>query len=166
MKIKDAVRISISIPFYFEAVFVDKEGATFRRPKNKQGLDIMIDGGFIGNFPIKIFDSIEIKNSKQFFIADISTIGFRIDNDKQIDSDNNNKELAGMPINNLKQYGRAFYNIIIENLNRQHLTDEDWKRTISISDGNVRPRIRKLSKAEINLLIENGKTATNKFFKQ
>ena len=46
------------------------------------------------------------------------------------------------------------------------VSDEDWKRTISISDGNVRPRIRKLSKAEINLLIENGKTATNKFFKQ
>lgn len=166
MKIKDAVRISISIPLYFEAVFVDKEGTTFQRPKNKQGLDIMIDGGFIGNFPIKIFDSIEIKNSKEFIIANNATVGFRIDNDKQIESDNNKKELAVMPVNNLKEYGRAFYNMIIENLNRHNLSDDDWKRTVSISDGNVRPRIRKLSKKEIALLIENGRIATNKFFKQ
>ena len=166
MKIKDAVRISISIPLYFEAVFVDKEGNTFQRPKNKQGLDIMIDGGFIGNFPIKIFDSIEIINSKEFIIVNNATLGFRIDNDKQIESDNNKKELAVMPVNNLKEYGRAFYNMIIENLNRHNLSDDDWKRTVSISDGNVRPRIRKLSKTEIALLIENGKIATNKFFKQ
>ena len=166
MKIKDAVRISISIPLYFEAVYVDIEGNTFQRPKNKQGLDIMIDGGFIGNFPIKIFDSIEIKNSKEFIIINYATLGFRIDNDKQIESDNNKKELAVMPVNNLKEYGRAFYNMIIENLNRHNLSDDDWKRTVSISDGNVRPRIRKLSKTEIALLIENGKIATNKFFKQ
>ncbi len=166
MKVKDAVRISISIPLYFEAVFVDKEGNTFQRPKKKHGLDIMIDGGFIGNFPIKIFDSIEIKNSKEFNLANNATLGFRIDNDKQIESDNNKKELAGMPVNNLKEYGRAFYNMIIENLNRHNLSDDDWKRTVSISDGNVRPRIRKLSKTEIALLIENGKIATNKFFKQ
>mgnify|MGYP003042882978 CR=1 FL=1 len=58
MKVKDAIRISISIPFYFEAVFIDKEGKTIRHPKNREGLDIMIDGGFVGNFPIKIFDSV------------------------------------------------------------------------------------------------------------
>ncbi|MGZ8557839.1 MAG: patatin-like phospholipase family protein [Chitinophagaceae bacterium] len=166
MKIKDAVRISISIPLYFEAVFVDKEGKTFKRPKTKQGLDIMIDGGFIGNFPIKIFDSVEMKNSKEFIIVNNATLGFRIDSDKQIESDYNQKKLAVMPVNNLKEYGRAFYNIIIENLNRHNLSDEDWKRTISISDGNVRPRIRKLSKAEIATLIENGRIAANKFFKQ
>jgi NTE family protein len=165
MKVKDAVRISISIPLYFEAVFIDKEGKTFRHPKNKQGLDIMVDGGFIGNFPIKIFDSVGSITGKESVIVNNATLGFRIDNDNQIENDKQHKELAGMPVNNLKEYGRAFYNMIIENLNRQNLSDSDWKRTVSISDGAVGPRIRKLSKAEIATLIENGRIATNNFFK-
>ena len=166
MKVKDAIRISISIPFYFEAVFIDKEGKTIRHPRNKEGLDIMIDGGFVGNFPIKIFDSIVNTGGKESVIVNNSTLGFRVDNDKQIENDKQHKDLAAMPVNNLKQYGRAFYNIIIENLNRQTLSESDWKRTVSISDGAVRPRIRKLSKAEITILIENGLAATNNFFKQ
>ena len=165
MKVKDAIRISISIPFYFEAVFINKEGKTFRHPKNKQELDIMIDGGFVGNFPIKIFDSAGNITSKESVVNN-ETLGFRIDSEKQIENDRQHKELASMPVNNLKEYGRAFYNIIIENLNRQTLSDSDWKRTISISNGNIAPRIRKLSKAEIAMLIENGRIATNKFFQQ
>jgi NTE family protein len=166
MKVKDAVRISISIPFYFEAVFIDKEGKIVRHPKNKQGLDIMVDGGITGNFPVKIFDSSESINTKEFSIVNKTTLGFRIDNDKQIENDKLNKELAGMPVNNLKEYGRAFYNMVIENLNRQSLSDDDWKRTVSINDGAVQPRIRRLSKAEIATLIENGRIATNNFFEQ
>jgi len=165
MRVKDAIRISISIPLYFEAVFIDKEGKTFRHPKNKHGLDIMVDGGFVGNFPIKIFDSVGSITSKESVIVNNETLGFRIDNDKQIENDKQHKELADMPVNNLKEYGRAFYNMIIENLNRQTLSDNDWKRTVSISDGAVGPRIRKLSKAEIATLIENGRVATNNFFK-
>jgi NTE family protein len=166
MKVKDAVRISISIPFYFEAVFIDKEGNTFRHPKNKQGLDIMVDGGITGNFPVKIFDSSESIRGKEFSIVNNTTLGFRIDSDKQIENDKMNKELASMPVNNLKEYGQAFYNMVIENLNRQSLSDDDWKRTVSINDGAVQPRIRRLSKAEIASLIENGRIATNNFFEQ
>ena len=69
-----------------------------------------------------------------------------------------------MPINNLKEYFRAFYNITMENLNRQRLTAEDWQRTVSINDGNVQPRLRKLSKEEVTILIENGKKAVQDRF--
>jgi NTE family protein len=57
MKVKDAVRISASIPLYFEAVFIDKDGKVISHPKRKEGLDIMVDGGFTGNFPIRMFDN-------------------------------------------------------------------------------------------------------------
>jgi NTE family protein len=56
----------------------------------------------------------------------------------------------------------ALYNMVIENLNRQQLTTEDWQRTISISDGKIGPKIRKLSAEEIGILIENGKQAMKK----
>jgi NTE family protein len=151
MKIKDAVRISMSVPLYFEAVFIDKEGKPVHHPRQKEGLDIMVDGGFTGNFPIRLFDSMAQNN--------FSTLGFRIDSDEQIRNDHEGKAIAAMPVSDLKQYVNAFYNMVIENLNRQQLTEADWKRTISISDGKIGPRIRKLSAGEINLLINNGRAA-------
>jgi len=154
MKVKDAVRISMSIPLYFEAVFIDKDGNIIHHPKEKQDLDIMVDGGFTGNFPIRVFDTMATSQA---------TIGFRIDTDEQITIDKKEKNLASMPVDNLKQYVNAFYNIVIENLNRQQLTAEDWQRTISISDGKIGPRIRKLSQKEIQILIENGRQAMKNY---
>jgi NTE family protein len=151
MKIKDAVRISMSVPLYFEAVFIDKDGKVIRRPKQKEGLDVMIDGGLIGNFPIRMFDSMGKTNP--------FTLGFRIDSDEQIKNDKEGKPIAALPVGNFSQYLNAFYNMIIENLNRQQLTPGDWDRTVSISDGKIGPRIRKLSPEEIAILIENGKKA-------
>lgn len=164
MRVKDAVRISISIPFYFEAVFVDKEGKVARHPKNKKDYNIMIDGGLIGNFPIQVFDSVTITDDKITIIPNMATVGFRLDRDTQIENDMANKGLAAMPVTNLKEYGSAFYNIIVENLNRHSLTVNDWKRTVSISDSEIAPRIRKMSRSEINRLINSGRTATQKFF--
>jgi NTE family protein len=163
MKLKDAVRISSSIPFFFEAMFVDSLGRSFRHPKNRAGLDIMIDGGFSGNFPIRIFDSL-MTDSNQAAMINPETIGFRIDTEEQIKSDRNGKGLIEMPVNNFMQFGRAFYTMVMENLNRQALSKEDWKRTISISDAGVRPGIRRLSKKEISALMDSGRSATSEFF--
>jgi NTE family protein len=156
MKIKDAVRISMSVPLYFEAVFIDANGAIIKHPKEKQGLDVMIDGGLIGNFPIRMFDSAGKSNPL--------TLGFRIDSDQQIKNDERDKEIAALPVTNFNQYLTAFYNMVIENLNRQPLTVEDWQRTVSIPDGKIGPRIRKLSPEEINTLIENGRQAAKHHF--
>jgi NTE family protein len=166
MKVKDAVRISMSIPLYFEAVFIDNLGNVVRHPKNKTGLDLMVDGGFTANFPIKIFDSTRFFDPSRpnLFSPNPYTIGFRIDREDQIENDLSGKSLAPIEINSLKDYFGAFYNIIIENLNRQTLTKEDWQRTISISDGNVAPRVRKLPPEEVNTLMNNGAVATKNYF--
>lgn len=165
MKVKDAVRISMSIPLYFEAVFLDASGNVVHHPKNKTGLDVMIDGGFTANFPIKIFDSTKYFDCTKpnEFAANEQTIGFRIDRDEQIKNDTEEKGLAAMEITNINDYFGAFYNIILENLNRQTLTKKDWQRTISISDGAIGPKIRKLSIDEIETLIANGATASRKY---
>ena len=155
MKIKDAVRISVSIPLYFEPVYIDSAGAIFNRPKQKQGLDVMVDGGVLENFPIHIFDNIHPGEK---------TIGFRIDHVAQIESDKKDRTLAEIPIENLNLYFRAFYTIIMENLNRQRLTTTDWERTVSISDGDVLPKVRELSKDEVSILIQNGRKAVQDHF--
>lgn len=156
MKVRDAVRISSSIPLYFEPVFIDSSGTLVYHPKQTKGLDVLVDGGIVENFPIHIFDK---------ETADLTTLGFRLDHNEQIESDKISRTLAEMKIGNLNEYFKAFYSIIVENLNRQNLTDTDWQRTISISDGNVQPRVRKLLKEEINILIENGRQAVRDRFK-
>ena len=156
----------MSIPLYFEAVFVDSTGNVIKHPKKKNHLDVMVDGGFTGNFPIKLFDSARYNSlsSTAGFQVHPGTLGFRVDRSEQIINDSLNGNLAPMPIGNFKEYAGAFYNIIIESLNRQTLSADDWKRTVSISDGNIGPKIRKLSKQEIEVLMENGQEATRKYF--
>jgi len=156
MKVRDAVRISCSVPLYFEPIFMDSTGKLFYHPKQTHGLDVLVDGGIIENFPIHIFDK---------ETPDTNTIGFRLDHEAQIKSDHDTKALAEMKIENLNDYFKAFYSIVIENLNRQPLTDVDWQRTISISDGNVQPRVRKLLKEELDILIANGRKAVRDHFK-
>lgn len=163
MKVKDAVRISMSIPLYFEAVHLDASGNIVNHPKNREGLDIMIDGGLTGNFPIKIFDSTKYFRTSEAnrYAVNPHTIGFRIDRDEQIQKDERAAGLADMPGSNIKEYFSAFYTLVMENLNRQSLTPDDWQRTVSISDATVAPRIRKLSDTEIDMLVRSGSTATS-----
>ena len=154
MKVRDAVRISAGIPLYFEAIFIDSTGKVFDQPLQKQGLYVMVDGGFLENFPIHIFTG-----SKD----DSLTLGLRIDPDAQIKNDKQTQVLAEMPVGDLKEYLLAFYTLVIENLNRHQLTKFDWERTVSISDGNVPPKIKRLSKEQIKLLIENGRMAIKNY---
>ncbi|MGZ5243903.1 MAG: patatin-like phospholipase family protein [Bacteroidia bacterium] len=170
MKVRDAVRISMSIPLYYQAVWIDSVGNIIRKPKNTQGLDLMVDGGIMGNFPIHIFDSTKyfsanayMDSAKNAFAKNPETIGVRIDSDEQINFDLNNNGLAPFEINGFKDYVSAFYNIIIENLNRQSLDETDWKRTISVSSVNIGPKVKKLSDQQKNMLVESGKKGVKVF---
>jgi NTE family protein len=167
MKVKDAVRISMSIPLYYQAVYMDDEGNTFHNAKKGENYHLMVDGGFMNNFPIEIFDSTKYfdpdkPNSAQ---ANPFTIGCRIDNAQQItlDKDPNNKTLAPVPIKSFGNYMRAFMILNMERLSRQKLTPADWARTISIADGSIGPKVRKMKNEKIALLVQNGYKATSQF---
>lgn len=165
MKVRDAVRVSTSIPLYFEPLFLDSTGRVIKHPKSTSNLDIMVDGGFTANFPIRIFDSSRYVDPAlpNRYVVNPYTIGFRIDSKEQISSDQEGNGLAPIPVSKFNQYMRAFYTLIIEQLNRQSLTPDDWTRTVSINDGNIGPRIRKLSMEEVTTLTTNGATATRSF---
>ena len=164
MEIRDAIRISMSIPLYFQAVFLEGSRVQ-RRPGDKS--EVYVDGGFVANFPIRIFDSTRYVNTADTnaFGVNKETIGFRIDSGSQIENDKQQKGLAPQQIRNIREYITAFYTIVLENLNRQTLTVQDWKRTVSIDDGNLGPRIKKLTRAETKRLVLNGYSATQQFLK-
>jgi NTE family protein len=167
MKIRDAVRISMSIPLYFEAVFMDEQGNTFYHPKDKKGLQVMVDGGFIANFPVWLFDSSKYRHNMgvaNHFLANNETLGFRIDRQEQIELDRQGIQgLAPLPVGDIKQYMEAFMLLMMESMNRPQLLPADRLRTVSISDGKLGARIRKLKPEEIKRLIDNGKKAVEEF---
>lgn len=162
MKIKDAVRISMSIPLYFEAVFIDSSGTVITKPGKRTDLDVVVDGGIIGNFPIHLFDTY-LTDTLKTRVANPETIGIRIDSDEQIKYDNTSKQLAPLEIANFNQYMEAFYVIVLENLNRNQLTADDWKRTISVSSANIGPRVKKLSHEEKESLLNSGRQSGLQF---
>jgi NTE family protein len=148
MRIADGIRISASIPLYYSAMFIDSVGNVYNKPPKNIAVDVMVDGGFISNYPIHVFDDRFEMNE---------TIGLRLDEAKQIAEDTSGKhQLAPYEINDLKDYIGAFYNLVIENLNRHDLTDEDWRRTVSISTCGIGPKVKKLANEEIDLLINSG----------
>lgn len=171
MKIKDAVRISMSIPLYFEAGFIDEQGNVYkkkkeRRVKEENGeIDVVVDGGILANFPIFIFDSFLVDSTgKKVRIPNMKTLGVRIDTDEQIKNDQTRKGLADASIRNIRDYVGAFYILVLENLNRNELTDTDWKRTISVSSVGIKPRIRRLTQEEKKKLQKSGEMCTHQYF--
>jgi NTE family protein len=162
MRIRDAVRISMSIPLYFEAVFLKNDGTVVAHPKHKKDLHVLVDGGFVANFPIRVFDSTRYTDTASVnkFAINHRTIGIRIDSEAQRQADSTGAGLVPLPVTTLKQYVTAFYTMVLENLNRQPLTHDDWQRTVSVSDGGIGPRIKRLQKKEADLLIQNGRSAT------
>ena len=165
MKVKDAVVSSMSIPLYFEAVFIDSIGTRYEKQNEKNNLDVLVDGGILGNYPVFLFDSTYINSEGTLIrVPNPYTIGVRIDTENQIKNDSINQELIEMPINDITDYMNAFYTIIIENLNRPQLTDQDWKRTISVSSVGIGPKIKNLSTEQKSALVESGKRSARQFF--
>jgi NTE family protein len=166
MKVKDAVRISMSIPFYFQAVYIDECGQVLDRRYLPQNYDLMVDGGLTGNFPIGVFDDIYLEDGLEKRSCNPATIGLRLDSPDQVRNDGINQSLAPVPVSDFKDYVGAFYNYVVENLNRNTLTSDDWRRTVSISTSGISPRIRRLSEKEKDILIKNGYDAMNLFTQQ
>ncbi len=162
MKLRDALRVSMSIPLYFEAVFLDEEGNLIKRPKHPEDFNLYVDGGITGNFPIWMFDEEDPISGK--LTPNPKTLGIRIDTDEQLKNDAKNKALVAQNITSLDAYINALYIYVIENLNRPALSPVHWQNTISVSSGTVGPRIRKLSLEEKQTLFRNGQLAVRTFF--
>ena len=161
MQVKDAVRASMSVPLYFEAIFIDSTGKVYEKQNRQRDLDIVVDGGILGNFPVTIFDTVATDSLQQTHrVVNKQTLGIRIDSDAQIKSDAGSKELVPLEINSLQDYVSAFYVLALENLNRSQLQPADWERTISVSSAGITPRVKRLSKDQKALLVNSGREHT------
>lgn len=169
MKLKTAVRISSSIPFYFVPVVIDSVGNEVPLSDTLRNFNLFVDGGMLCNYPINMFDSC-INGGNPLtcdeVIFNTQTLGLKLERGKQVAQlEMGNTAIAPYKIENVKDYSSAVMNLIMEGLNRKSpgLLNEEG-RTIYISYGDISGKPRKVSKKERGKLYEYGVAATKRFF--
>lgn len=163
MRIKDALRISFSIPLYFEPVLIDDNG-NISTDKNDPKLHMMVDGGLLSNYPIHIFDGPEYfkcTNPKNG-CRNPETLGLLLEKPDQLSYKSGSKNKA-LQIKNLNEYISAVYKTVID---RPNPDAADMNRTITINDLGLNGRVRKLPQKTIIQLIESGRASARIFFKR
>ncbi len=137
LPIKIAVRISASLPFFYQPKIITEvmDGKTQQK--------IYIDGGVLDNYPIHVFDTEnfgslyfstkhKINHHINNNIYNKQTIGVRIMN-KQYESLTNKKyELHNIPIDGLQSYMMSFVNVYLYGQDRCQMIDGYWERTVAI----------------------------------
>jgi len=164
LPIYKAVRMSMSIPIFFTSI--------------KENDDYYVDGGLTSNYPIQLFDNRKyVYNPDNAIFAysdydpdyafNYETLGFRVDSK---DEKNYLKESASWEVDphstkSLKNFIVTLANFTLEMVNKKHLNNNDWNRTVFIDSGNVGTTEFKLSKEKIDFLINSGKNAVDDYFK-
>ncbi|GGG37722.1 hypothetical protein GCM10011378_12490 [Hymenobacter glacieicola] len=174
LRVADAVRISMSIPLYFRAVLLNQQGQVVRRPAKGEAVEVLVDGGLLANYPIDLFDHPRYLPAKAATAATAptplrtpnpETLGLRLDRAEQIAYDaqpGGRQQLAPYAIRDFGSYVGALYTVAIENLNSTR--PEDWPRTISISTLGFNPKIKRISDAQKQQLLDSGREGVRVFY--
>lgn len=159
MKILDAVKISISIPLYFEAVFMNEDGSLVEKKDADSSSSVMTDGGVLDNYPFFVFDSLVTNDDgNSYYKCNPRTLGLKLEND-------NSKEIiAGREIKNTSDFVEAYTRLSSEYLNRRHLGPQQLSQTIFINVKDFNPKIRRQKKGKKEEVISIGKLSAIRFF--
>lgn len=144
------VRMSTSIPFYFEPV-------EFRNPVTGRE-HLIVDGGVLSNFPVWIFDS---EDEPRW-----PTFGLRLvepEPGAPLDQRMRPPTYPKGAINTTIDYVKSLVNTMIEAHDRLYIETNDFVRTIPISTLGVQTTDFDLSKERRIALYEAGRSAAEKF---
>lgn len=154
--VADAVRISMSIPLYFEALRFDG--------KNFGVGDFYVDGGLYKNYPLDIFDNKRFVSDSNNFREGVNweSLGLYLISDRDTSND-----IAEHPKNLLEFValtGRNFYNYHQLYGLKSHNLDE--KRTIEIHDCGISPVDFSIQSGSepFEALHESGREAVREYF--
>jgi NTE family protein len=170
--IADAVRISMSIPFFFVA-------------KRSVRGDVYVDGGVLNNYPVKLFDRekysekyyqtpeyyqkhndklVRDKKHVSKYIYNQETLGFRLDSAKEIAFFRDQAEPDREKIDDLFSYTFSLVKTLIEFQSNNHLHSDDWQRSIYIDTLGVKTTDFDIDNNIKNKLIKSGREGTEKYF--
>ena len=177
IQVAEAVRISMSIPLFFQAV------------RNLRQ-DVYVDGGVFNNYPIKLFDRLKYidpenhpthtrtpdyyeEENKSFnakhpnsspLAYNKETLGFRLDTKQEIAVFRDGAEPVHTHINDFFDYAKALLGAILNVQNNFHLKSDDWQRTIYIDTMKVGTTDFNMKKETKKRLIKKGEEGTTDYF--
>lgn len=168
MLVAVAVRISSSVPLYFEPIILDDRYQKINNQDTISFRNYYIDGGMLANYPISIFDTCKDSGNPLFCEGvrfNRYTLGIKLERPAQIDSLRNNSiNIPPFNISSFKDYIYAFNNLLIETMNRRYPNlENERQRTIYVSYGAIKSRVRKMKPGEKELLFNNGVNAVREF---
>ena len=170
MSIRDAVRISMSIPLYYKPVLIDDAGKVHStQASSANPLHMMVDGGVLSNYPIHMFDSTKYTSnvdSINRYYSNPETLGILLERSDQIKYNIENAGVAAMHITRMDQFASALYFTLVDKPNPELSQASTIKRTISIDNLNLSPRVRKLDPETVDALIASGRSGALIFFKR
>ena len=175
--IADAVRASMSIPLLFASTHDERR-------------DVLVDGGVVNNYPIKIFDrykymiececesmAIETdyykRENEEFlksnpkaspYVYNKQTLGFHLDNPDKIGVFRDSRQERAMEVRNLLEFSRALTRALMNSFGNKHLHADDWARTVYIDTLGVPVTDFHLGRRQKLELIESGRLGTDKYF--
>jgi NTE family protein len=168
MRIKDAVRISASIPLYFSAVLIDDQGKVYKEPDPSKKLHVMADGAVMSNYPIFLFDSTKYMSGVTIpvnhYAVNPETLGLLMEMPEMIEHRRNEDGTYPLPINSMRDYVKALYITLIDKSNPDGSDSSAIRRTIAISNMNLSGRIRKISRETLDDFVECGREGVRNFF--
>ncbi len=144
-----AVRMSMSIPIFFEPV-------RFHNPKTGKE-HIIVDGGMLSNFPVWVFDSPGV--------PEWPTFGIRLVQDDP------RSELDGQPpllvphggTMTVVEYVEGLVHTMMEAHDRLYMDQSTFVRTVTIPTGNVESTNFNLSPEQVTELYQSGRAAAQQF---
>ncbi|PCJ66834.1 MAG: hypothetical protein COA58_05080 [Bacteroidetes bacterium] len=160
MKILDAVRISISIPVYFEALFMQPDGSLIEKKDADSTTKVMVDGGILDNYPFYLFDTLVTVNNgaNSYYKCNVHTLGLKLE------TDNSTKDISPRDIQKTSDFMEAFSLMSSEYLNRRFLGPQQISQTVFINVQDFNPKVKK-QKDDVKIKVMNyGKEATISFF--
>ncbi|MBO9566094.1 MAG: patatin-like phospholipase family protein [Niastella sp.] len=168
MRVKDAVRISLSIPLYYKPVLIDDQGKVYDKPVAGQQLHMMVDGGALSNYPLFMFDSSHyvkgVSLPRNVYMENPETLGIMMEMPEQIEYNKKQTGKYPIPIRSIKDYMKAVYVTLIDKASPEAEGNARWRRTVTISTLNYSGRVRKLPKKVVLDLLESGREGTRRFF--
>ena len=160
MRVLDAVRISISIPMYFEAVFMQPDGSLVEKNDADSTTKIMVDGGVLDNYPFFVFDTLVTVNSgdNSYYKCNIHSLGIKLE------TDSSTLDIATRTIGKTGDFMDAFSELSSEHLNRRHLGPQQKLQTIFINTHNFNPKLKRQKKATKLRVMQYGRKAVFEYF--
>lgn len=138
-----AVRMSASIPFFFEPV-------SLRHPDGSESC--IVDGGLLSNYPLFLFEQPDTP-------PNIPTLGFRL-----VDSPDTSSLTSAKNPHAPVELGRALLETMLSAHDKLYISDEKFVRTIAIPVHGISTTQFNLTEQQVQLLYQNGVCAAQTFF--